>query len=78
VRDLVHRLLRLLDQLAGLALDRKRLLLDVAGCVEQPPQERVLLDDLRVVPGVAGGRDEVRKRVHVGRAARLLELARTG
>ena len=78
VGDLVHRLLGLLDQVAGLALDGERLLLDVARGVEQTAQERVLLDDLRVVARVPRRRDEVGERVHEGRAARLLELARAG
>ena len=42
---------------------------------EQPPQHRLLLDELAVVAGVAGRGHGRRQLVHVGLAARLLQLA---
>ena len=42
---------------------------------EQPAQRGLVLDDLRVVARVAGGRHDRRQLVHVGLAAGLLELA---
>ena len=57
VGDLEQERLGLLDQLAGLALALVDGLLDPVRGVQQAAQERVLLDDPRVVAGVAGGRD---------------------
>ena len=52
--DVEEQLLGLLDQLLRLALAGVHRLLDPLRGAEQPPQHRVLLDDLRVVAGVAG------------------------
>ena len=49
--------------------------LDLLGDVEQAAQRRLLLDDLRVVARVAGGRHGGGELVHVGLAAGRLELA---
>ena len=76
VRDLVERGLRALEQLVGLAGEPVDVLLDAAGRVEQPTQHRMLLDDAPVVPRVRRCGHKSRQRVDVGRAARLLELAR--
>ena len=70
-----RRALGLLEQLADRALEGEDLVLDVARRRQQAAHQRVLLDDPRVVADVARRRDEVRQRVDVGGAARLLELA---
>ena len=64
-----------LDQLARVAPVHEHLVLDLAGGREQPAQQRVLLDDARVVEDVAHGRNDRGQRVHVALAAGLLELA---
>ena len=53
VGDLEQQALGALDQLLRLALAVVDRLLDLLRGREQPPQQRVLLDDLRVVAGVA-------------------------
>ena len=75
-RDLEHRLLGLLDELARRRLVAEHALLDLVGGVQQPPQQRVLAHDLRVAAGVS--RRPARRPVSsstVGRAADVLELA---
>ncbi len=52
--------------------------LDLLAGAEQPPQQRVLLDDLRVVLGVAGGRDLGRQLGDVVLAARLVDHVALG
>ena len=75
VGDPEQRCLGLLHQLARVAGDAEDLVLDLARRTEQAAQQRVVLDDPAVVADVARSRDHARQRVHVSRAARLLELA---
>ena len=76
VGDLEQARLGLLEQLAGPGPGTAKTLSWMSRVVvEQPAQQRVLLDDLRVVAGVARRGHEVRQRVDVRGAARLLELA---
>ena len=72
--DVEEQLLGLLDQLLRLALARVDRLLDPLRGAEQAPQHRVLLDDLRVVAGVAGDRRARGERRDGLAAADLLEL----
>ena len=65
----------LLGELLGLAFARMDRLLDLLGRAEQAPQQRVLLDDPRVVAGVAGGRDLVGEALDLGAATGGVELA---
>ena len=73
--DVEQQHLGLLDEVLGLALATLDRLLDPLGGAEQPPQHRVLLDDLGVVAGVAGDRRRRGERVDGVLAADLLELA---
>ena len=52
--------------------------LDLLAGAEQPPQQRVLLDDLGVVLGVAGGRDFGGQLGDVVLAARFVDLVALG
>ena len=54
VCDLEQQCLSALDQLARLAAVVADRLLDPVACLEQAPQQRLALDDLRVVLGVPG------------------------
>ena len=74
-RDLEHRLLGLLDELARRRLVAEHALLDLVGGLQQPPQQRVLAHDLRVAAGVPGGRHDAGQLVDRGRSADVLELA---
>ena len=73
--DLEKQALGALDQLVRLALAVMDRLLDSLRGREQPPKKRVLLDDLRVVPGVARDRDGGGELGDGFLAARLGELA---
>ncbi len=64
-----------LDEILRLALAGLDRLLNRLGGAEQPPQHRVLLDDLGVVAGVAGDRGRRCERVDDVLTAGLLELA---
>ena len=75
-RDLEHRLLGLLDELARRRVVAEHALLDLVRGLQQPPQQRVLAHDLRVAAGVPGGRDEPGELVDRRRPAGVLELAR--
>jgi hypothetical protein len=75
VGDLEHRALGPLDELARRAVLLGDALLDLVGRVEEPPDERVLADDARVLTGVAGGGHRCGEPVDRARAARLLEVA---
>ena len=57
VRDVEQHALRVLDQLPRLAAAVVDLDLDLLRDVEQPAHRGLLLDQVRVVAGVAGGRD---------------------
>ena len=73
--DVEEQHLGLLDEILRLALAALDRLLDPLRGAEQPPQHRVLLDDLGVVAGVAGDRGRRGERVDDVLAAGLLELA---
>ena len=73
--DVEEQYLGLLDEILRLALAALDRLLDPLRGAEQAPQHRVLLDDLRVVAGVAGHRRRRGERVDRVLAADLLELA---
>ena len=74
-RDLEHRLLGPLDELARRALVAEHALLDFVGALQQAAQERVLAHDLGVAAGVPRGRDQAGELVDRRRPAGLLELA---
>ena len=74
VGDFEEQLLGPLGELARFAVALVDPALDLLAGAEQPPQQRVLLDDLGVVLGVAGGRDLGRQLGDVVLAARLLDL----
>ena len=74
-RDLEHRLLGLLDELARRRVVAEHALLDQVGAAQQPPQQRVLAHDLRVAPGVAGRGHDAGQFVDGRLAADLLQLA---
>ena len=75
VADLEQHRLGALDQLAGLAAVGGHVVLDLAGGLQHAPEQRVLLDDARVVEHRAHRGHDRRQRMEVGLAARLLELA---
>ena len=75
VADLEERLLGALDQLPGLAAVGQHLGLDLAGGGEDPAHQRVVAHDAGVVQDRAHRGHDRGQRVHVGLAARLLELA---
>ena len=75
VADLEQHRLGALDQLARLAAVGGHVVLDLARGLQHPPQQRVLLDDPRVVEDRADGGHHRRQRVEVRLAAGLLELA---
>jgi hypothetical protein len=75
VRDLEHRLLGALDDVARRCLVAMDARLDLVRRVEQAAEERVLPDDRSVAAQVADGRDRGGQRVDLGRAAGVLELA---
>ena len=74
VGDVEEQLLGPLGELARFAVALVHPALDLLAGAEQAPQQRVLLDDLRVVLGVARGRDLGRQLGDVVLAARLLDL----
>ena len=74
VGDVEEQLLGPLGELARFAVALVDPALDLLAGAEQPPQQRVLLDDLGVVLGVAGGRHLRRQLGDVVLAARLLDL----
>ncbi len=74
-RDLEHRLLRLLHQLARRRLVAQDALLDLVRALQQAPQQGVLAHDLRIAAGMAGGRYHAGQFVHSRRAADRLQLA---
>ena len=74
VGDVEEQLLGPLGELARLAVALVHPALDLLAGAEQPPQQRVLLDDLGVVLGVAGGRHLGRQLGDVVLAAGLLDL----
>ena len=78
VGDFEEQLLGPLGELARLAVALVDPALDLLAGAEQPAQQRVLLDDLGVVLGVAGGRDLGRQLGDVVLAARLLDLVALG
>jgi hypothetical protein len=75
VRDVEQAALGLFQQLGYRTLKREDLVLNIARRRQEPAHERVLLDDLRVVADVARRGDQVRQRVDVRGAARVLEAA---
>ena len=78
VGDVEEQLLGPLGELARFAVALVDPALDLLAGAEQPPQQRVLLDDLGVVLGVAGGRDLGGQLGDVVLAARLLDLVALG
>src|SRR5829696_498643 len=78
VRNLEKQALRVLDQRARFAVTLRDRLLDLLGGALQPPHQRVLLDDLRVVLGAARRRDLGGEAGDDGAPADLVELAVLG
>ena len=78
VGDVEEQLLGPLGELARFAVALVHPALDLLAGAEQPPQQRVLLDDLGVVLGVAGGRHLGGQLGDVVLAARLLDLRCAG
>ena len=78
VGDFEEQLLGPLGELARLAVALVDPALDLLAGAEQPPQQRVLLDDLGVVLGVAGGRDLRRQLGDVVLAAGLVDHVALG
>ena len=78
VGDLEEQLLGPLGELARLAVALVDPALDLLAGAEQAAQQRVLLDDLGVVLGVAGRRDLRRQLGDVVLAAGLLDLVALG
>ena len=74
VGDVEEQLLGALGELARLAVALVHPALDLLSGAEQSPQQRVLLDDLGVVLGVAGGGHLRGQLGDVVLAARLLDL----
>ncbi len=74
--DLENRSLRLVEQIVGVLLGVVGAAEDFGGRLDQPPQRRLLFDDLRVVLDVGRSRDAVGERGDVRRAANFVELAR--
>ncbi len=75
VGDLVDLGLRLVDDVVDLALAGVADLHDAGAGVDQPPQDRLLADDLGVVARVGRDRHVGRQRVEVGGSADPGELA---
>ena len=78
VGDVEEQLLGSLGELARLAVALVDPSLDLLAGAEQAAQQRVLLDDLGVVLGVAGGRDLRRQLGDVVLAPRRLDLVVLG
>ena len=78
VADLEQDRLGALDQLARLAAVGRDVVLDLARGPQHAPEQRVLLDDARVVEHRAHRRHDRRQRVEVRLAAGLVQLARRG
>ena len=74
--DRVDLLLGDVDGRVDVALAGVAHLRDLGAGVDQPPQDRLLAHDRRVVAGVGRDRDAGRQRVQVRRTADPLELAR--
>ncbi len=77
-RDLEHRLLGLLDELARRRLVAEHALLDLVGGLQQASQQRVLAHDLRVAAGMAGGGNDARQLVDRRRHRRRSRACRAG
>ena len=75
VRDLEHRPLRALDQIARRRLARQHACLDLVRGRQQRPHLRVVADDPAVLASVARGRDPAGQLVDRLDPADLLELA---